>query len=247
MPERSSKNKAAVALGRRGGRVGGARRAAVLSPERRSRIAAEAARARWARVRGDEPEPAAERDASRTRERLLYAALREFSAHGYAGGRLERIARRAGVDKRMIPYYFGNKAALFRELADRFYAELESISGSLADSLEATQSAMARSADWMRIAAWQMLQTSSRAAPPPARRALWSRAVESLRDEQRRGAIRDELDPAQLQLSIVALVMFPFILPQMAQLITGRRPNDPRFLEDRAAALRALAALLAPE
>ena len=42
-----SKNPHAVALGRLGGLVGGAARAAKLSPKKRSQIAAKAAKARW--------------------------------------------------------------------------------------------------------------------------------------------------------------------------------------------------------
>lgn len=47
VPERE-KDPAAVSLGRRGGLKGGKARAAKLSPERRSEIARNAAKARWA-------------------------------------------------------------------------------------------------------------------------------------------------------------------------------------------------------
>jgi hypothetical protein len=43
----AGKNPAAVALGKLGGRKGGAARAAALSPARRKAIAKKAARARW--------------------------------------------------------------------------------------------------------------------------------------------------------------------------------------------------------
>jgi len=46
-PVESTKNPAAVALGRLGGKKGGAARAAKLTPEQRSEIAQLAARARW--------------------------------------------------------------------------------------------------------------------------------------------------------------------------------------------------------
>lgn len=46
--EAPAKNPAAVALGRLGGRKGGKARAAALSQERRSEIARQAAKARWA-------------------------------------------------------------------------------------------------------------------------------------------------------------------------------------------------------
>lgn len=46
-PEQRAKDPASVELGRLGGRIGGPRRAAKLSPERRKEIARKAARARW--------------------------------------------------------------------------------------------------------------------------------------------------------------------------------------------------------
>ena len=46
-PVDSAKNPHAVALGRLGGKKGGAARANALSPEKRSEIAKRAARARW--------------------------------------------------------------------------------------------------------------------------------------------------------------------------------------------------------
>jgi hypothetical protein len=49
------KNPAAVALGKLGGRKGGKARAEKLTPEQRSEIAREAAKARWAKKRQQEP------------------------------------------------------------------------------------------------------------------------------------------------------------------------------------------------
>jgi hypothetical protein len=46
-PEEQGKDPAAVALGKRGGKKGGAARAASLSPERRREIAQRAAAQRW--------------------------------------------------------------------------------------------------------------------------------------------------------------------------------------------------------
>lgn len=49
-PPASEKNPAAVALGRRGGRKGGAARAANMTPQERALAAKQAAEARWAKV-----------------------------------------------------------------------------------------------------------------------------------------------------------------------------------------------------
>src|SRR5207253_10612078 len=59
------------------------------------------------------------RHPERTRERILASALREFSDKGFAGARVDRIARRARINKRMLYHYFGNKASLFREILAR--------------------------------------------------------------------------------------------------------------------------------
>jgi len=48
---------------------------------------------------------------------ILRAARREFGSHGFAGARVDHIARRAGVNKQLIYYYFGSKNGLFRAAA----------------------------------------------------------------------------------------------------------------------------------
>jgi AcrR family transcriptional regulator len=54
--------------------------------------------------------------AAARREAILEAALDEFSARGFAGARLEDVAKRAGVAKGTIYLYFADKEALFQEL-----------------------------------------------------------------------------------------------------------------------------------
>ncbi len=53
------------------------------------------------------------RDADATKARILAAAVAEFSAYGFAGGRIERVARQAHTNVRMIYAYFGSKDVLF--------------------------------------------------------------------------------------------------------------------------------------
>jgi TetR/AcrR family transcriptional regulator len=48
-----------------------------------------------------------------TRQRILAAACDEFGAHGFAATTVDRIARRARVNKAMIYYHFRNKRALY--------------------------------------------------------------------------------------------------------------------------------------
>jgi TetR/AcrR family transcriptional regulator len=61
--------------------------------------------------------------AAASRERLFAAAAAEFAARGYAGAKVDRIARAARLNKAMIYYHFQNKGALYREiLRDMFQA-----------------------------------------------------------------------------------------------------------------------------
>jgi len=53
------------------------------------------------------------RSAPGTRPRILAAAADEFGARGFAATTVDRIARRARVNKAMIYYHFPNKRALY--------------------------------------------------------------------------------------------------------------------------------------
>ncbi|MCX7891348.1 MAG: TetR family transcriptional regulator [Burkholderiales bacterium] len=64
------------------------------------------------------------RDPERTRTRILEAATREFARHGLGGARVDRIAARAGANKRMLYYYFGDKETLFGAVLEHAYARI---------------------------------------------------------------------------------------------------------------------------
>src|ERR1044071_7271967 len=68
-------------------------------------------------------EEGATRDPRRSQERILAAALKEFSAKGFAGARVDSIARRAAINKRMLYHYFGDKEGLFRAVLRRKISE----------------------------------------------------------------------------------------------------------------------------
>jgi AcrR family transcriptional regulator len=62
------------------------------------------------------PQTARQRRSAATQQKLLTAARAEFQEHGLAGGRVDRIGERAGVNKRLIYVYFGDKEGLFEEV-----------------------------------------------------------------------------------------------------------------------------------
>src|SRR5512136_1269902 len=69
-----------------------------------------------------------------TRQRILDAAAEVFAEHGFGGAGVDEIARRAGVNKAMLYYHIGDKAALFGEV-------VSAIVGRIADAVTAAPAA----------------------------------------------------------------------------------------------------------
>ena len=66
------------------------------------------------------------RDPESTSAAILAAAVREFTERGYEGARVDNIASRAGVNKRMLYHYFGNKQALYVAVLEGTYTAIRS-------------------------------------------------------------------------------------------------------------------------
>jgi AcrR family transcriptional regulator len=56
--------------------------------------------------------------------RILDAATHEFSEHGFAGARIDRISTQAKTVDRMLYYYFGNKERLYQAVFERVFAQM---------------------------------------------------------------------------------------------------------------------------
>ena len=69
--------------------------------------------ARRKRSTSDDPEG--------TRTRILHAAEEVFGEKGYTGARVAEIARRSGMDKRLIFYYFRTKQGLYSQILENFF------------------------------------------------------------------------------------------------------------------------------
>ena len=206
---------------------------------------------------GQEPEEALERPAPRdpegTRRRILAAALKEFSAKGIDGARVDAIAARAGTNKRMLYYYFGSKDDLFRavlaqRLAERAPTEPQrdrTGPGRIAE----LQDRVSASTDWVRLLMWEGLEREGRRGveQEASRREALAAWCDDVRDAQRRGDLPQDLDAEQLVLSELALAMFPFAFPQITRLVTGKRPTDADFKAERRAFLERIAARLDAE
>ncbi len=194
---------------------------------------------------------AAKRNPERTRERILSAALKEFATNGFAGARVDAIARGAAINKRMLYHYFGNKERLFREVLRLKMAErqawAEHLSGDPAESLSFWFEAACKDGDWVRLLEWEALEDNAeRVIDEKLRRSATARGLERIRQRQRRGQISGEFDPRHVMLAMRSLTMFPAAFPQLTRLIMGRPVTDPKFQNERAEFLRRFAAVFRP-
>jgi AcrR family transcriptional regulator len=181
------------------------------------------------------------RNLSRTREKILAAALAEFSARGFAGARVDAIARRARVNKRMLYYCFGAKQDLYREILRRKIGERAGFIESMPDDFSGALVYLSGGTDidFVRLMEWEAIDSGGKKTIAEAeRRALFEKAVGRLRAMQRRGSIPGGVNLTQLFISMLSLAFFPLVMPQLIRLIHGMEPNDPRFMRQRAIFLR---------
>src|SRR4051794_4820714 len=106
--------------------------------------------------------PRTSRNPARTQQRILEAAFKEFAEKGFAGARVDEIARSAGVNKRMLYHYFGAKEALFREVLRRKMAERkvwgDATPNEAAKSVPYWFELACQDVNWIRLLEWEALE-----------------------------------------------------------------------------------------
>ena len=89
-----------------------------------SPVASATPRAASAKPRRARKAATREYDADASRADILAMATREFSEKGLSGARVDSIAARTKINKRMIYYYFGSKEGLYRAVLERSYGHI---------------------------------------------------------------------------------------------------------------------------
>ena len=163
------------------------------------------------------------RDPARNQERILKAATDEFARHGLGGARVDRIAARAGANKRMLYYYYGNKEELFLAVLEAAYAQIRSAEQQLRLGDLVPEEAIRRLVEftWDYYLAHPefltLLNSENLHRARHLRRskhvaALHSTFVATIKEVLERGAragrFRNGIDPVQLYISIAALGYF---------------------------------------
>jgi len=130
------------------------------------------------------------RIASPRRERILASAEKEFASHGNTGARMERIAAAAAVNKQLLFHYFGSKAGLYQAVSKSVEARLD-----VAEERGSTPAERLRKLAALLLAAADEYKTLLSEA---WKQRAATRAAQILRDGQRQGYFRDDIDPEAL-------------------------------------------------
>lgn len=163
------------------------------------------------------------RNAADTRVKILKAARYEFALHGFAGARTERIVSRAKSNPRMLYHYFGGKAGLYvavleEALGDLRHEELkidvEHLSPivGLMQLFEFMHKHFEGNRDFVRLLSNENIQKARYLKTSKRVTAMSSPVVNTIAQLLERGAaagtVRDDADPLQVYVMMVALNQF---------------------------------------
>ena len=189
------------------------------------------------------------RDPARTRSNILDAATVEFARYGLGGARVDRIAERAGANKRMLYYYYGSKEELFLAALEESYSHIRNAERDLdlehRDPREAlkrlvefTWKYFLEHPEFMTLLNSENLHKGSHVQRSQRVRQLHSPLVETLRAILRRGErqgfFRPGIDPVQLYISIAGEGYFYLSNRYTLSRIFDRDLMAPRALAGRA-------------
>ncbi|MES1265989.1 MAG: TetR/AcrR family transcriptional regulator [Variovorax sp.] len=188
------------------------------------------------------------RDADRTQQLILRAAMDEFSHAGLGGARVDSIAERAGINKRLIYYYFGNKDGLFLAALETTYADIREAERALRlESLEPPEAVRRLVAftwhhylkhpEFLTLLNSENLHRAQHLKQSKRVREMNSPLIQMLGDVlergRRDGVFRGGVDALHLYISIAGLAYFYLSNNPTLSTIFGRDLMTPKALAER--------------
>jgi AcrR family transcriptional regulator len=189
-----------------------------------------------------------QRDADRSRQALLAAARDEFAEHGLGGARVERIAERAGVDKRLIYHYFENKDSLFLAVLEDTYRSIRAAEKELHLTdlpptegvrrlTEFTWNYYLEHPEFLTLLNSENLHRGRHLERSRRAREMNSPLVQTLGEilerGRKEGVFRGGIDPVQLYISIAGLSYFYLSNNHTLSAIFGRNLMSPKARNER--------------
>ena len=188
------------------------------------------------------------RDADRSQQAILLAARDEFAQHGLAGARVDRIAERAKLNKRLIYYYFTSKDELFLAVLENAYAHIREAEQQLnlrdmppAQAIrrltEFTWNYYLEHPEFLTLLNSENLEHGRHVALSPRVRKTNLPLIETLAEILERGRrediFRGGIDAVQLYVSIAGMAYFYLNNNHTLSAIFGRDLKTPKALHER--------------
>lgn len=189
-----------------------------------------------------------QRDAKRSQGIILAAARDEFAEHGLGGARMDRIAERAKLNKRLIYYYFTSKDDLFLSVLEGTYADIRDAEMQLNLTDLAPAQAIRRLTEFtwdyyiqhpefIILLNCENLHQARHLAKSERVREMNSPLIQTLGEILERGRIegifRGGVDPVQLYISIAGLAYFYLSNNHTLSAIFGRNLMTPKAHSER--------------
>ena len=171
------------------------------------------------------------------REAILLAAATEFATGGYAGGRVERLARLAGVNKQLIFHYFRSKDQLYSTVVHIALSRCQATLPAAAtppESLKAGIDSLSGMIEANPLIPSALADCTFGKSTPEQARASIAEWLQSLRgafvavlnDGQQRGFFRDDLWPEAVSDVIVGASVGMALTGRLRK--SGSGPAHPR-------------------
>ena len=188
------------------------------------------------------------RDADRSQAIILSAARDEFAEHGLGGARVDRIAERAGLNKRLIYYYFEDKEKLFQAVLEQAYLHIREAEHKLnllaqkpADAIrslvEFTWNYYLAHPEFLTLLNSANLHRARHLEASQSVREMNSPLIATLGEILERGrkdgSFRGGIDPLQLYVSIAGLSYFYLSNNHTLSAIFGRDLMTPKSRSER--------------
>ena len=188
------------------------------------------------------------RDPERTRAAILSAATQEFTANGLTGARVDAIAKRARVNKRMIYHYFGGKGGLYLAVLEATYAAIRAAEQELhlanrdpADGMRElvlfTWRYFLKHPEFLSLLGTENLHKAAYLKRSKRIRELHSPLIGMISTLLERGArdrvFREGIDPVELYVTIAALGFFYLSNRHTLSTIFGRDLSAPKSIAAR--------------
>jgi len=179
--------------------------------------------------------------ASGTDDKLLDAAERVFAERGYHATSTLEIARRAGVNKTLIHYYFRSKEGLYRALMERISNQLAPFleDFSITDPVEALTAAtrryvklLADNPYYVRLCAYSALEGVEITGDTEMHEKLFVAASTAIQRGIDQGAFRAE-DPRHVLITVEGMCRFFFEHEEHVREQWGDAWERDRIVEER--------------